>query len=150
MVKGVVKSGIIPILALAAICLRVAGGEPRYTQLGKVLSLDRSASLLTLQCQNGKVRLSFLAPGIVRVHMAPQGHEFPADTLHLAENGPYAVVTHDWPGVTPDVADQFDPDLEGKIYRISAWVRFAQRQEFSVALHRHLVLRYERESAPAL
>jgi len=35
MVKGVVKSRIIPILALAAICLRVAGASPVIPNSGK-------------------------------------------------------------------------------------------------------------------
>jgi hypothetical protein len=52
--------------------------------------------------------------------MAPAGTDFPKDTLHLAENGPYAVVTYDWAGVPYKISEGFDPDLEGVVYNIRA------------------------------
>ena len=71
--------------------------------LGKVSSIDMKkpdSYSLTINCENGRVRLSFLKPDILRVHMAPAGKEFPKDDLHPDKGGPYAVIKYDWlPGV---------------------------------------------------
>jgi alpha-glucosidase len=93
--------------------------EPSYTIMGNVKSYEEDGHTITFNCQNGKVRLSFLDEDLVRVHMAPDG-EFPPDDLHLGENGPYAVVRYDWPGVPYEISESFDPSLEGMIYSIRA------------------------------
>jgi len=90
-----------------------------YTMMGAVNSMDRSGHTITFECENGIVRLSFLTKSIVRVHMSPDGN-FPADELHLDENGPYAVVNYNWPGVKYEVKEEFDYDLEGAVYTIKA------------------------------
>jgi len=87
--------------------------------MGGVSCYEKDGYNLTFSCENGKVRLSFLLEDLVRVHMAPEG-QFPKDGLHLDENGPYAVVTYDWPGVTYDISEEFDFDLEGFVYKIGA------------------------------
>ena len=73
------------------------------TGLGNVLSIEQKKPdnySLTINCENGRVRFSFLKPDILRVHMAPAGKEFPKDDLHLDKGGPYAVIRYDWsPGV---------------------------------------------------
>jgi hypothetical protein len=83
--------------------------EPSYTIMGNVQSYEEDGHTITFTCQNGKVRLSFLEEDLVRVHMAPDG-EFPPDDLHLGENGPYAVVTYDWPGVSYEISESFVQD----------------------------------------
>lgn len=78
-------------------------GEVYYTTMGPVLSVEQgvpNAYSVQISCENGKVRLSFLKENIIRVHMAPKNNDFPEDTYHEGENGPYAVVKYDWsPGV---------------------------------------------------
>jgi len=69
--------------------------------------------------------------------MAPAGSDFPADTLHEDENGPYAVVTYTWPGVEYKVKEGFDFDLEGFVYTISAGklVVKVRKQPFKLAFY---------------
>jgi len=100
--------------------LLVSGAAPAgaYTIMGNVGSYQKNGYNLTFDCEAGRVRLSFLTETIVRVHMAPAGKDFPADTLHLDENGPYAVVTYTWPGASEQISEGFDPDLEGEVYTI--------------------------------
>ena len=90
-----------------------------YTMMGAVNSMGRNGHNITFECENGSVRLSFLTETIVRVHMSPDGN-FPTDDLHLDENGPYAVVNYNWPGVKYEVKEEFDYDLEGAVYTIRA------------------------------
>jgi alpha-glucosidase (family GH31 glycosyl hydrolase) len=91
-----------------------------YTMMGSVESYGQDGYNITFNCESGRVRLSFLTDSIVRVHMAPAGQEFPEDTLHLDDNGPYAVVNYTWPGVQYQISEGFDPDLEGLVYTIRA------------------------------
>jgi alpha-glucosidase len=98
----------------------IASNAAAYTTMGKVDTLDKADHNITFNCKNGKVRVSFLTDTLVRVHMVPQGSEFPADDLHPDENGPYFVVKYDWPGVKYSIEEEFDPDLEGDIFKISA------------------------------
>jgi len=91
-----------------------------YTIMGNVKSYEKDGCNITFNCEKGRVRLSFLTEGIVRVHMAPAGKDFPEDTLHLEDNGPYAVVTYDWPGQPYNISEGFDADLEGVVYNIRA------------------------------
>jgi hypothetical protein len=91
-----------------------------YTIMGNVDSYEKDGYNITFNCENGKVRLSFLKDDLVRVHMSPAGKDFPKDTLHLDENGPYAVVRYTWPGVSYRISEGFDPDLEGVVYNIRA------------------------------
>jgi hypothetical protein len=67
--------------------------------MGNVSSHEEDGQNITFNCENGRVRLSFLKEGLIRVHMAPSGKDFPADDLHLDDDGPYAVVKYTWPGV---------------------------------------------------
>ena len=91
-----------------------------YTIMGNIKSKTQDGHNITFECENGKVRLSFLKENLLRVHMAPAGKDFPKDNLHLDENGPYAVVNYTWPGVKYDIKEEFDYDLEGAIYKITA------------------------------
>jgi len=91
-----------------------------YTIMGNVNSYEKDGYNITFNCENGKVKLSFLKEDLIRVHMAPAGKDFPKDTLHLDDNGPYAVVTYTWPGVSYQISEGFDPDLEGVVYNIRA------------------------------
>jgi len=91
-----------------------------YTIMGNVNDYRKNGYNLTFNCENGKVRLSFLRDDLIRVHMTPAGKEFPADDLHLNWNGPYAVVTYTWPGVSYRISEEFDHDLEGLVYNIRA------------------------------
>ncbi|HUW17983.1 MAG TPA: TIM-barrel domain-containing protein [Sedimentisphaerales bacterium] len=105
------------------IVVLLAGGMNRtsaYTIMGDVKSYEKDGYNITFSCEAGKVRLSFLRDDLVRVHMAPAGREFPKDTLHPTENGPYAVVTYDWAGVSYLISEGFDADLEGVVYNIRA------------------------------
>ncbi len=91
-----------------------------YTMMGNIASYREEGHDITFNCENGTVRLSLLTEAIVRVHMAPAGRDFPRDTLHLDENGPYAVVTYDWPGAKYEISEGFDADLEGFVYTVRA------------------------------
>ncbi|MHC4482332.1 MAG: glycoside hydrolase family 31 protein [Planctomycetota bacterium] len=108
-----------------------------YTIMGNVDSYQKDGYNITFNCENGKVRLSFLTETIVRVHMAPAGKDFPADDLHLDENGPYAVVRYTWPGVTYKISEGFDFDLEGQVYTIRAGrlVVKVRKQPFKLAFY---------------
>ncbi|MHC4529054.1 MAG: TIM-barrel domain-containing protein, partial [Planctomycetota bacterium] len=108
-----------------------------YTMMGNVSSYQQDGQNITFDCKMGRVRLSFLTEELVRVHMAPAGGDFPKDDLHLAENGPYAVVTYTWPGVKYTISEGFDPDLEGSVYSISAGklVVKVRKQPFKLAFY---------------
>ena len=108
-----------------------------YTIMGDVSSYQKDGYNLTFNCETGRVRLSFLTETIVRVHMAPAGEEFPADTLHPGENGPYAVVRYTWPGASYRISEGFDPDLEGEVYTIRAGklVVKVRKQPFKLAFY---------------
>ena len=105
--------------------------------MGDVNSYARDGYNITFKCQNGKVRLSFLREDLVRVHMVPAGEEFPKDDLHLAGNGPYAVVRYDWPGVECEITEGFDFDLEGLVYTIQACKLIVKirKQPFKLAFY---------------
>ena len=108
-----------------------------YTMMGDVSSYARDGYNITFNCENGKVRLSFLKEDLVRVHIAPAGQEFPKDDLHLDENGPYAVVRYDWPGVEYKISEGFDYDLEGVVYTIRAGklIVKVRKQPFKLAFY---------------
>jgi alpha-glucosidase (family GH31 glycosyl hydrolase) len=105
--------------------------------IGDVGSYKEDGYNVTFNCENGKVRLSFLKEDLVRIHMAPAGKEFPKDDLHLDQNGPYAVVTYDWPGVEYKISEGFDSDLEGLVYTIRAGklVVKVRKQPFKLAFY---------------
>ncbi|MHC4214760.1 MAG: glycoside hydrolase family 31 protein [Planctomycetota bacterium] len=108
-----------------------------YTIMGNIKSKTEDGHNITFECENGKVRLSFLKENLIRVHMAPAGKDFPKDDLHLDENGPYAVVNYTWPGVKLNIKEEFDYDLEGAIYKITAGKLIAKvrKQPFRLAFH---------------
>jgi alpha-glucosidase len=108
-----------------------------YTIMGNVSSCEKDGCNIIFNCENGRVRLGFLAEGIVRVHMAPAVKDFPKDTLHLEDNGPYAVVTYDRPGVKYDISEGFDADLEGVVYNIRAGKLLVKvrKQPFKLAFY---------------
>jgi len=108
------------LIIIITLCLE-AGAETntQYTQMGTITSLDKDGYNITFNCENGKVKVSFLTDNLVRVHMSPDGN-FPPDDLHLDQNGPYFIVNYDWPGVKYTISEEFDYDLEGDIYKISA------------------------------
>jgi alpha-glucosidase len=108
------------VLSLCLLPVGAAQGRQTYTIMGNVNSCQEDGYNITFNCQNGQVRLSFLKDDLVRVHMAPAGKEFPKDTLHLDENGPYAVARYDWPGVKYEISEGFDSDLEGLVYNLRA------------------------------
>jgi alpha-glucosidase (family GH31 glycosyl hydrolase) len=112
-------------------------GPSGYTMMGNVISYGQDGYNVTFNCENGKVRLSFLTDDLVRAHMAPAGKDFPKDTLHLDENGPYAVVTYTWPGVLYKISEEFDFDLEGAIYKIKAGklIVKVRKQPFKLAFY---------------
>jgi len=125
---------------LSHFCLLLLGGvntSLAYTMMGDISSYEQDGYNITFNCRNGKVRLSFLKEDLLRVHMAPAGKEFPKDDLHLNENGPYAVVTYDWPGVEYKISEGFDPDLEGLVYTIRAGrlVVKVRKQPFKLAFY---------------
>ena len=108
-----------------------------YTIMGNVNSCQEDGYNITFACESGKVRLSFLKENLVRVHMAPAGQDFPADDMHIAENGPYAVVTYTWPGVPYQMSEGFDADLEGVVYTVRAGklVVKVRKQPFKLAFY---------------
>jgi len=125
--------------AVYILLLAVAAGTAKtkaYVMMGSVKSMDPSGHNVTFACENGVVKLSFLTESIVRVHMSPDG-VFPADDLHLDENGPYAVVNYSWPGVSPEITEGFDYDLEGEVYTVSAGslVVKVRKKPFKLAFH---------------
>ncbi|MHC4482518.1 MAG: glycoside hydrolase family 31 protein, partial [Planctomycetota bacterium] len=105
--------------------------------MGNVSSYQKDGYNVTFDCENGRVRLSFLTETMVREHMAPAGKEFPKDTLHPKENGPYAVVRYDWPGAPYKITEGFDFDLEGQVYNIGAGklVVKVRKQPFKLAFY---------------
>ncbi|MHC4527361.1 MAG: glycoside hydrolase family 31 protein, partial [Planctomycetota bacterium] len=119
--------------------LVLSGGDAAraYTMMGNVRSYQEDGYNVTFDCENGKVRLSFPKDDLVRVHMAPAGKDFPADDLHLYENGPYAVVTYTWPGTPYKVTQGFDSDLECAIYKINAGkvIVKVRKQPFKLAFY---------------
>ncbi|MHC4572733.1 MAG: glycoside hydrolase family 31 protein [Planctomycetota bacterium] len=108
-----------------------------YTITGNVNSYAKDGYNITFNCESGKVRLSFLADDLVRVHMAPAGKDFPKDTLHLENNGPYAVISYDWPGVSYQISEGFDADLEGVVLNIRAGKLLVKvrKQPFKLAFY---------------
>jgi len=90
-----------------------------YRTMGKVTSFEKNGYNLIFGCENGAVKVGFLRDGLVRIHMSPDG-AFPEDTLHEGENGPYYVANYDWPGIKMSINEEFDYDLEGDIYKITA------------------------------
>ncbi|HUW18762.1 MAG TPA: TIM-barrel domain-containing protein [Sedimentisphaerales bacterium] len=115
--------------------ITLASSAAGYTMMGNVNSYQEDGCRITFNCENGKVRLSFLKEDLVRVHMAPAGKEFPADDLHANANGPYAVVTYTWPGVSYRISEEFDADLEGVVHTIRAGklVVKVRKQPFKLA-----------------
>jgi alpha-glucosidase (family GH31 glycosyl hydrolase) len=105
--------------------------------MGNVSSYEKDGYNITFNCENGKVRLSFLKDDLVRVHMAPAGKDFPEDSLHVDDNGPYAVVSYDWPGTPYQISEGFDPDLEGVVYnvRASKLLVKVRKQPFKLAFY---------------
>ena len=135
-VKGDLK--LILVHAVSVILLfACAADADAYTIMGGVNSYQQDGYNITFDCVNGKVRLSFLKDNLARVHMAPAGKDFPPDELHLAENGPYAVVTYTWPGVSYTISEGFDADLEGVVYSIRAGklVVKVRKQPFKLAFY---------------
>jgi alpha-glucosidase (family GH31 glycosyl hydrolase) len=108
-----------------------------YTIMGNINSHQKDGYNITFDCENGKVRLSFLKENLVRVHMAPAGQDLPVDDLHLADNGPYSVVTYTWPGVSYSISEGFDADLEGVVYsiRTGELVVKVRKQPFKLAFY---------------
>ncbi|MHC4575385.1 MAG: hypothetical protein ACYS76_14855 [Planctomycetota bacterium] len=133
------KKGNPGLVSFASVCLLLISGSTAlaYTMMGNVKSYEKGKHEITFDCYEGKVRLSFLKENLVRVHMAPAGKEFPKDDLHLDENGPYAVVTYDWPGVSYQISEGFDADLEGVVYNIRAGKLLVKvrKQPFKLAFY---------------
>jgi len=124
-------------LSFSALLLSWTSTTAAYTIMGNVNSYQKDGYNVTFNCENGRVKLSFLRDDLVRVRMAPAGKDFPADDLHLDENGPYAVVTYTWPGVSYQISEEFDFDLEGEVYTVRAG-RLAvkvRRQPFKLAFY---------------
>ncbi|MHC4573593.1 MAG: glycoside hydrolase family 31 protein [Planctomycetota bacterium] len=111
-----------------------AGG---YTIMGNIRSYEKDGYNITFDCENGRVKLSFLKEDLVRVHMAPAGKDFPKDELHLEENGPYAVARYTWPGVAYKMVEEFDFGLEGEVYSILAGklVTKVRKRPFKLAFY---------------
>ena len=63
-----------------------------YTMMGDVNSYERDGYNITFNCENGKVRLSFLREDLVRVHMAPEPI---ALDVYPDESGPSGYVMYD-------------------------------------------------------
>ena len=124
------------ITALTTILL-TADLTAAYTMMGNVTSYKQDGYNITFQCQNGRVRLSFLKPDILRVHMAPADNSFPKNDLHLNDNGPYAIANYTWPGTKYNINEQFDSDLEGQIYKITAGslIIKVRKQPFKLAFY---------------
>jgi len=121
MSKMDIRRPVVVILLFFAIWLAsLSNATFAYTLMGSVKSYQKDGYNITFNCEKGRVRLSFLTDDLVRVHMAPVGKEFPKDTLHEGQNGPYAVVTYTWPGVKYEMSEGFDYDLEGFVYSIKA------------------------------
>ena len=114
------KSKVTTILVIGLVVLVFSSCSFAYTTMGNVKSYKATKHDYTFNCENGKVKISYLKPDLVRVHMTP-GSEFPEDDLHLDENGPYAVVKYKWPGVYAIVTDGgdyykiFEADDEGEV-----------------------------------
>jgi len=135
MKKLILLAGVLLITSDAARAAAPSGS--RYTMMGNVVLRDKGRHEITFTCENGRVRLSFLTETMVRVHMAPAGKQFPEDTLHPNENGPYAIVKYDWPGQSFEITEGFDFDLEGQVYTISAGrlVVKVRKQPFKLAFY---------------
>ncbi|MHC4618907.1 MAG: hypothetical protein ACYTEQ_14275, partial [Planctomycetota bacterium] len=127
------------LVSFASVCLLLISGSTAlaYTMMGNVKSYEKGKHEITFDCDEGKVRLSFLKDDLVRVHMAPAGEDFPKDDLHLDENGPYAVITYTWPGARYRMWEGFDADLEGVVYNIRAGklVVKVRKQPFKLAFY---------------
>ncbi|MHC4638551.1 MAG: hypothetical protein ACYTBV_13785 [Planctomycetota bacterium] len=112
----VIRCGIIYFVLISMVSVHPVHAESNYTMMGKVISLAKDGYNVVFNCENGKVRVSFLTEDLVRVHMAPAGKEFPKDELHLDENGPYFVKNYTWPGVTYKMSE----DKDAGVYTIRA------------------------------
>ncbi|MHC4388931.1 MAG: DUF4968 domain-containing protein [Planctomycetota bacterium] len=136
-IKDGQRSAVLVLLSLGVVLAFGIDACQAYTMMGNVISREADGYNITFNCRNGKVRLSLLKEDLVRVHMAPAGKEFPKDDLHLGENGPYAVVTYDWPGVEHRITEGFDPDLEGVVYTIRAGklIVKVRKQPFKLAFY---------------
>ena len=80
--KGTQKVTSFMLLFLGILLIGGANMGLAYTMRGDVSSYEEYGYNVTFNCQNGKVRLSFLREDIVRVHIAPAGKEFTKDGLH--------------------------------------------------------------------
>jgi alpha-glucosidase (family GH31 glycosyl hydrolase) len=131
------KQTVVAVMFFAILFIGLANTAFAYTMMGDIQSKDQDGYNITFTCEEGKVRLSFLTDDLVRVHMAPKGKEFPKDTLHEGENGPYAVVTYTWPGAKFEVSEAFDYDLEGDVYKIKTGkiVVKARKTPFKLAFY---------------
>ena len=107
------------VLAACLVLFAVGAGADGYTTMGDLDSYEEDGQTVVFNCVGGTVRVSFLREGLVRVHMSPSG-VFPEDSLHLEENGPYAMVTYSWPGVSYQIAEVFDENMAADVYRIDA------------------------------
>ncbi|HUW17992.1 MAG TPA: TIM-barrel domain-containing protein [Sedimentisphaerales bacterium] len=127
----------VAVVLFGVLCAGIGNIAQAYTIMGDVNSYEKDGNNITFNCENGRVKLSFLADDLVRVHMAPSGRDFPRDTLHLDENGPYAVIDYDWPGASFQVNEAFDADLEGVVYNIQAGKLLVKvrKQPFKLAFY---------------
>ncbi|MHC4622609.1 MAG: glycoside hydrolase family 31 protein [Planctomycetota bacterium] len=127
---------LVAFLLTGILLVACAASAEAYTIMGNVTSYQRDGYNITFNCENGKVRLSFLKEDLIRVHMTPNGR-FPADDLHLKDNGPYAVVRYTWPGAAYRVVEEFDFDLEGQVYTVNAGklVVKVRKQPFKLAFY---------------
>ncbi|MHC4499627.1 MAG: hypothetical protein ACYS21_11000 [Planctomycetota bacterium] len=80
--KGAQKLISFTLLFLGILLIGGANMGQAYTMMGDVSSYEKDGYNVTFNCQNGKVRLSFLREDLVKVHMAPAGKEFTKDGLH--------------------------------------------------------------------
>ncbi|MHC4623818.1 MAG: DUF4968 domain-containing protein, partial [Planctomycetota bacterium] len=124
-------------VVISSLFIGLACTAQAYTILGNVNSYEQDGYTIGFSCEKGRVRLSFLTEDIVRVHMAPAGKEFPKDTLHLEDNGPYAVLSYDWAGASYEMSEGFDADLEGVVYKIKAGKLLVKvrKQPFKLAFY---------------
>ncbi|MHC4637422.1 MAG: glycoside hydrolase family 31 protein [Planctomycetota bacterium] len=136
MIKGI-RCTIFFLFLISMVSVHPVHAESNYTMMGKVVSLAKDGYNVVFNCGNGKIRVSFLTDTLVRVHMAPAGKEFPKDDLHLDENGPYFVVNYTWPGVSYEIKEEFDYDLEGEVYTIKAGkvIVKARKSPFKLAFY---------------
>ncbi|MBW1674065.1 MAG: DUF4968 domain-containing protein [Deltaproteobacteria bacterium] len=50
---------------------------------------------MVITCSNGRIKLSFQAENIIRVHAAPKSKKFAVDDLYVTNNGPYHILSYD-------------------------------------------------------